>query len=166
MQLINLIRLFLALLTAAVLAGCVVGPPGGKWEVESGVLELFESGTILPDHTYYYLGSSAAPDSIIAISNQVTLRTRVWAQVEMSKELLNGWLSWYRTEHYGPGCDYRGGIILTPGGRQAGLWYSQNVINIVRMPEPGVIEVYQPHSISGGTCGKSNDDDRFSNGRF
>lgn len=151
-------RLVLVLFATVVLNGCAASQPGGKWEIEPEVQLLFESGTVLPDHTYYYLGSYTAPDSIIAISNQFTLRTRVWAQVDLTGDMLNGWLQWYRTEHYGPGCEYRGGVILTPDGRQAGLWYSRNIINIIRMPEPGVLEVYQPHSISGRTCGQENDD--------
>ena len=151
-------RLFLVLFATVVLNGCAASQPAGKWEIEPEVQLLFESGTVLPDHTYYYLGSYAAPNSIIAISNQFTLRTRVWAQVDLTWDMLNGWLQWYRTEHYPPGCEYQGGVILTPDGQQAGLWYSQNIVNIIRMPEPGVLEVYQPHSISGRTCGQENDD--------
>jgi len=151
------VRFFLAMCAAAVLAGCAAGPPGGRWEIEPEVQLLFESGTVLPDHTYYYLGSITAPDTIIAISNQFTLRTRVWAQVDLTEQILNGWLQWYRTEHYAAGCEYRGGVILTPDGRRAGYWYSQNIINIIRMPESGVIEVYQPHAISGRVCGKDNE---------
>ena len=155
----KIIRFFIALCGCAVLSGCATNSgPSGRWEMDAGVQQSVEAGTVLPDHTYYYIGSSAAPDSIIAISNQFTLRTRVWAQVDMNEQLLNDWLQWYRTEHYAPSCEYRGGIILTPDGRQAGIWYSQNIINLIFMPEPGVIEVYQPHSISGRTCGKENDD--------
>ena len=154
-------RLVFVLFATVVLTGCAASPSGGKWEIEPEVQLLFESGTVLPDHTYYYLGSISAPVSIIAINNQFTLRTRVWAQVDMTGDLLNGWLQWYRTEHYPPGCEYQGGVILTPDGRQAGLWYSRNIVNIIRMPEPSVLEVYQPRSIGGGTCGQEHDDGLF-----
>ena len=118
--------------------------------------QLFESGTLLANHTYYYLGSFGAPDSIIAIDNRFTLRSRVWARAEVDQRMLDGWLQWYRTEHFPSGCELRGGRILTPDGQQAGVWYSQNIVNIVRMPEPGVIEVFQPHSPAGHTCGRDN----------
>lgn len=150
-------RLMSLCAVAACLAGCAAAPPAGQWLIEPGVEQLFESGRVLPDHAYYYLGSSTAPDSIIAIHRRFTLRTRVWAEVDLTEAKLNGWLQWYRTEHYPPGCEYRGGVILTPDGQQAGFWYSQNIINIVYMPEPGILEVYQPHSVAGGTCGKEND---------
>lgn len=158
MRPLPLVPFVLVFLVALSLAGCAAGPPGGKWEIEPEVLQLFESGTVLPDHTYYYLGSITAPDSVIAIDHRFTLRTRVWAQIDLTEHMLNGWLQWHRTEHYGAGCEYRGGVILTPDGQRAGFWYSRNIINIVRMPEPGVIEVYQPRSIAGGTCGNPNDD--------
>jgi hypothetical protein len=158
-------RVCFVLLVGALLTGCAAGSPSGKWEEKPGVQQLFESGTLLPDHTYYFLGSSAAPDSIIAISNQFTLRTRVWARVDISQEILDSWLRMYRTEHYSPGCEFRGGVIFTPDGRQAGVWYSQNIINIIKMPEPGVLEVYQPRSISGAVCGQ-NDDGGFAGRMF
>ena len=82
---------------------------------------------------------------------------RVWARVDVDRRLLNGWQQWYRTEHFRAGCEFRGGLILTPDGRRAGVWYSQNIINTVRLPEPGVIEVFQPHSPTGDTCGRNDD---------
>ena len=148
--------LFPALLLALLLGGCTAGVPGGAWVTDPQVRQLFESGTLLANHTYYYLGSFGAPDSIIAIDNRFTLRSRVWARAEVDQRMLDGWLQWYRTEHFPSGCELRGGRILTPDGRQAGVWYSQNIVNIVRMPEPGVIEVFQPHSPAGHTCGRDN----------
>ena len=149
--------LFPALLLALLLGGCTAGVPGGAWVTDPQVRQLFESGTLLANHTYYYLGSFGAPDSIIAIDNRFTLRSRVWARVDVDRRLLNGWQQWYRTEHFRAGCEFRGGLILTPDGRRAGVWYSQNIINTVRLPEPGVIEVFQPHSPTGDTCGRNHD---------
>ncbi|MDX9833889.1 MAG: hypothetical protein RBT36_01585 [Desulfobulbus sp.] len=145
-----------ALFTLLLLTGCTGGPPAGAWVADPQVRQLFESGTLLPDHSYYYLGSFGAPDSIMAIDNRYTLRSQVWAGAKVDQHLLNGWLQWYRSEHHPPGCQFRGGRILTPDGRQAGVWYSQNIVNIVRLPEPGVLEVFQPHSPSGPTCGRDN----------
>ena len=36
------------------------------------------------------------------------------------------------------------------------LWYSQNIVNIVRMPEPGVLQVFQPHAPAGHTCQRTS----------
>ena len=128
--------------------GCTAAVPTGKWEVDTGVQRSFEAGTLLPDHTYYYLGSYSRPDTVIAINNQYALRdNHVWAKVdEMSEKVLKGWLNLYRTT--GPAAfNYYGGVILAPDGQQAGIWYSKGIINIIRMPEPGVLEVFQPHAM-------------------
>lgn len=134
------------------LAGCAVNVPGGQWQVDRGVQRAFETGKVFPGHTYYYLGSISGPNSIIAIDNRFTLRTRVWAQVDITEQMLSGWMNWNKT-NYAMGCDFSGGVILTPDGQQAGRWYSQNDINIIEMPEPGVLEVFQPHTVSGAVCG-------------
>lgn len=152
----SLFPLLLLIVVSTFSTGCVATSPGGRWEVAPGVQQDFESARILPDHTYYYLGSSSAPDSIIAINNQFTLRTRVWAQVNLTQEMFNSWMNWHRTDV--TGCEYHGGVILTPDGRKAGFWYSQNLFNIIRMPEPGVLEVFQPRSFAMTTCGALNDD--------
>lgn len=140
---------FLALVT-----GCSASVPAGQWRTDPAVAAWFEAGRVLPGYTYYYLGSSTAPDSIIAIDHRFTLRSRVWAQVELDQRMLNGWLQWYRSVQPPAGCEFRGGIIETSTGEPAGYWYSRNPINIVHLPEPGVLEVFQPHTLGGATCGQ------------
>lgn len=134
--------------------------PTGRWTTDDSVRKFFEEGRIYPDHTYYYLGSITAPDSIIAIDNRYTLRTRVWAEIAISQQVFNGWLTWYRTDNFGP-CPLYGGVILTPAGRPAGYWYSRNTRNIVEEPEPGVLVVYQPDSNGFTRCGRQDDDHGF-----
>ena len=152
-------RLFLLLGGLVLLSGCLARVPAGNWQVEPEIKNFFEAGTLLPDHSYYHLGPLAAPDAVIAVDNRFTLRTRVWAQADVSAEMLNGWLNWYRTDNFRRHCPYYGGVILTPDGQQAGIWYSPDIRNIIRMPEPGVLEVYQPTSLTGRSCGEPRDND-------
>lgn len=162
----RIIGWWLGVVICLMTAGCAgdkSSPPEGQWLEEEAIQKTIEAGTLFPDHTYYYLGSITAPDSFIAIDNHWQLRTRVWAEVAMSPKRLAGWLQWYRNEHYGA-CDYRGGRILAPDGSLVGYWYSQNPINKVYMPEPGVIEVYKPHSVGGQVCGESNFNSPFPGG--
>ncbi|MCL2457381.1 MAG: hypothetical protein FWF31_00740 [Desulfobulbus sp.] len=154
MQTFILARLIALAAVAVFLAGCAGGPPAGQWTTDSRAQDLFESGVVLPDHAYYYIGSFAMPDSVIAIDRRFTLRTRVWAETDMTEAKLNGWLHMFRTENYPAACIYRGGVILTPDGRRAGYWYSRNIYNIIYMPEEGVLEVYRPHADAGRVCGQ------------
>lgn len=140
--------LLLIFVSTFFVGGCTAKVPTGKWEVDLEVQKAFEAGTFLPDYTYYYLGSYVRPDTVIAINNHYTLHdNHVWAKVdEMSEKVLKGWLNMYRTT--GPASfNYYGGVILAADGQQAGIWYSKNIINIIQMPEPGVIQVFQPHPI-------------------
>lgn len=143
--------LLLTILFAATLTGCAATVPAGRWEADNRVGQVFESATVLPHHTYYYLGSITAPDSVIAIDNRFTLRTRVWAGIEISEQILRNWLAWFPIAH-SRNCLFRGGVIFTPDGQQAGVWYSPNIINLVQMPEPGVLVVFQPRSPGLSGC--------------
>jgi hypothetical protein len=147
------LSLFLLSCALLFITGCTAKMPTGAWKVDREAQQTFETATVLPDHTYYYLGSSGAPTSVIAISNEFHLRTKVWAQIEISEKILRGWRQWHAARGTSS-CSYYGGVIRTPDGRQAGVWYSQNVINTVRMPEPGVLEIFQPVSTSGRECGE------------
>lgn len=148
--------LFLLLLFGCILllTGCTAKGPTGNWQVNRDAQKTFETATVLPDHTYYYLGSSGAPESVIAISNEYTLRTRVWARAEITEKMLRGWRQWH-TIMNNSSCRYSGGVIFAPDGRQAGVWYSPYIINTVRMPEPGVLVIFQPMSPFNRICGDS-----------
>jgi len=130
--------------------------PMGSWNADLTTKQSIESGKILPNHTYYYSGSVDGPDCFIAIDNQYTLRkSPVWAKVNTPEKAVHDWLQYFKTE--GPrSSDLRGGVILTPDGKTAGIWYSHYAVNIVEMPEPGVLVVYQPHPPSGHHTGQTN----------
>ena len=143
--------LVLCLLTLFGVTGCAPTGPTGAWESDRRVGQLFESGRVLPDHTYYYLGSISAPDSIIAVDNRYVLRSKVWARIEISEQILRDWLAWLPIAH-SRNCVFRGGVILTPDGRQAGIWYSPHLLNVIQMPEPEVLVIFQPRSAGLSGC--------------
>lgn len=150
-------RKMIAILIVGTLAGCGVLAPTGGWETDGRVEQLFTSAVVLPHHTYYYLGSVTAPDSIIAIDTRFTLRTKVWAEIEISEQVLSNWLAWLPLVH-SRSCVFRGGVIRTPDGEQAGVWYSPNLINLVQMPEPDMLVVFPPRSIGPSACGDQEQD--------
>jgi hypothetical protein len=131
------------MMAALLLAGCVnlvSDLPQGQWLEEEQVQALVEDGIVFPDHRYYYLGSITAPDSFIAIHKEWRLRTRVWAEVEMTPQRLAGWLQWYRTEQYGI-CEYRGGRILAPIPRIDSIWCMCRNLRWLKCtnPTPGLV---------------------------
>lgn len=135
------------------LSGCVQAGPSGKWTKNADDAQVFESKTLLKGHTYYYRGRETAPDSIIAIDNSYTLKTKVWSKVEITQKMLDDWMYWL-TITPSIMCPYYGGAILTPDGRKAGIWYSRKLITTVKTLEPGVLQVYPPYSLSGSSCAR------------
>ncbi len=134
--------------------------PKGQWLEQQDVLKTIENGELFSGHNYYYLGSITAPDSFIALDDRFQLRSRAWAQVTMTSKRMAGWLQAYSQEMYGS-CSYRAGYIYAPDGTLVGYWYSQNELNSVYMPEPGVLEICQPHTVGGMVCGEERDDGLF-----
>jgi hypothetical protein len=150
-------RVLCLLLAIGSLSGCVQSGPVGKWQKSGEAARVFESKTILQDHTYYFRGSEARPDAIIAIDNRYTLQTKVWAKIDMTQKILDDWIFWFNV-HPSIVCPYVGGDIITPGGDTAGIWYSDQLVSVVKTLEPGVIQVYPPYSRPGSACSEI---DRF-----
>lgn len=151
MQLSIVLRFLACMLLLSVLGGCVPSGPTGRWRQSMEAQQLFESATLLSDHTYYYIGSRAHPDAIIAINNKYVLQTTVWAEIAVDQRVLNDWMAWYRSD-ISLYCPHRGGYIFTPDQQIAGIWYSKDQISTVRSPQPGVLEVYPPYSAPGSMC--------------
>jgi len=148
-----------SLVLVMALTGCVQSTPSGKWARSRDGGISFENRTILPDHTYYFRGNEVTPEAIIAIDNKYTLKTRVWSRVDITQKMLDDWMFWIDTR-LSPACPHYGGVILTPDGDKAGVWYSRKWKSVVKTPEPGVLQVYVPYSLSGSLCARqerSND---------
>lgn len=147
--------LFFSLLLIMVMTGCVQSSPSGKWARSKDGGLPFENRTILPDHTYYFIGNEVTPESIIAVDNRYTLKTGVWSPVTITRKILDEWMFWIDTR-LSLTCTYYGGILLTPDGDKAGIWYSRKLISVVKTPEPGVLQVYAPYNPSGSPCGRQD----------
>ena len=146
-------RLIFLVGVALLVAGCALGPQGpvGRWQEDSRAGEPFRKRILLSDHTYYWCGDPVMPEAIIAIDNRYTLRTRVWSHRPMTQKVLDDWMFWIDKDldfH----CSYRSGIILSPDGRQVGIWYAKKRISVVTEPEPGVLQVYPPWNPAGSIC--------------
>ncbi len=133
------------------LAGCASTIPYGQWKVSRSAVSDFNNGEIAKDHRYYYIGSKVEPDSVIAIHKNFTLRSRIWVPIELTPAQLKSWNFVFSLDH-SMGCPYSGGFILAEDGTYVGFWHGKDTLNTVRVPEPGVIEVYQPYSLPGSMC--------------
>lgn len=135
----------LFLLATFSLGGCASNTHTGDWKADLEVKRNFETGYVLSNHTYYYCGPYNNPDAVIAIDDHYTLREGpVWAKIEGEPDkILKKWLKMFQMEGVRTSF-YCGGVILTPDGQRAGIWYSQGTNNYVEMPTPGTLVISEP----------------------
>lgn len=128
------------------LGGCAgakpQGEPGSLVHTDE-VTRLFEASTVLPDHNYYYCGPEAEPEAIIGIHSGFAFQGRYWYQVPLTPEQLQSWNRRIDNAHR-IRFAYKGARIMTPDGRQAGVWYSKFEHTVIRFPEPSAILMYTP----------------------
>ncbi|WP_457574129.1 hypothetical protein [Desulfolithobacter sp.] len=138
------------LFLSALVSGCAT-LPGGQAQYSEQVDNIFLSATIIPDHTYYFLGSENDPDAVIAIDNRYRLRTaHAWAEARITKRLLQQWAFMARTYPGDLVCPYRGVVLRGPDGQQIGMGYSRWTFTTILYPEPGVVIIGQPVPL--GAC--------------
>ena len=159
-------RLFLALLLLP-LAGCAgvqpQGPPGGLVHTDE-VTRLFEAGAVPPDHGYYYCGPEAEPDAIIGIRTGFTLQGHYWQQVDLTPKQLSDWNRRIDNAHR-ISFAYKGARIMTPDGREAGVWYSKYEHTVIRFPDAATILIYTPTTPPVGGFPQDGLEDRDLSGR-
>jgi hypothetical protein len=161
MKLHRIFSLLLLILTATFFAASgyaehtPLHAPMGQMKADPDAKKAFEEGKVVPDYTYYYIGSIGQPDSVIGITKPYTLRdAKVWSKVlDMSDKVLRGWLQAWKNDGHALG-DMHGGVLLDPDGKKAGIWYSHFPGSAVRMPKPGMLEVFQPHPLIGNPPGQ------------
>lgn len=128
------------------LGGCAnMQPQGDKGSLvrSDEVATLFETNTVLPDHVYYYCGPEAEPEAIIAIQAGFAFQGRYWYQVAISEGQLQAWNRRISNAQR-IRLAYKGARIMTPDGRQAGVWYSPAENTVVLFPDANTILLYAP----------------------
>ena len=121
----------------------------GKLQSSHDVTELFENAQVLADHLYYYSGLQGAPDAIIGIHPNYSLRAKLWKQIDFSNLTLQKWT--YRM-NYVHLVAPRGAWILGPNGDRLGIWFSAQKQTSVRLDSENrlVLAPPLPPELRGG----------------
>jgi hypothetical protein len=93
----------------------------GKLERDRETTWIFKTHTVVPDHKYYTSGQGDIPYAIIGIHKDYTLRQGLWKQVNISTQLLRGWVDQMNTIY---GFQPYGSKIVDNRGKQVGIWFS------------------------------------------
>lgn len=113
----------------------------GKLKRDRETTHIFQKYEVVPNHTYYICGEGNIPYAIIGIHNNYTLRKGLWKQVDISPQLLRGWLGQMDTIY---GFQPYGSKILDNHGGQVGIWFSSKQWTTVVLEENNGIAVFTP----------------------
>jgi hypothetical protein len=122
-----------------------VGANYGGLRLSNDVNKIFESHQVLDDYNYYYSGSDNRPAAILGVHKDYTLRSNLWKSVEMTSEQLKLWVN-MMTDHRGTDIRIYGSRVISPDGKDIGIWYSPWNHTTVRMEDDGHVVINTPSS--------------------
>ena len=136
-----LLTLLLAAMTALMTA-CSTGSYG-RLDFKLSVNDIFESGQVLDNYHYYYIGPEAEPVAIMAIDKKYQLTPSLWKAINLTPQQLKAWMdridNRYRLRNR-----YDGAFILDQDGNQVGLWYSPLDWTTIQRGEGNQLTIYTP----------------------
>ena len=121
------------LLMITVLSGCLQNY--GMLRSDQEIRQSFESYQVPADLKYYYFGTTSYPTALIGINNDLTLKSRLWREVDPDTErfrqmVFRVWPG-ENLYFYGP----RGSNIMDPEGKKVGIWYSYTLYAALKFSE-------------------------------
>jgi hypothetical protein len=137
--------LFITILTNA----CAGNYGGIRWDAD--VTRSFEAYHVQPDYKYYsyYIGMRVF--AIVGIDKDLKMQTGIWRDLATDTEDFHLAIDriWYND--YQMPSDPRGALILDPGGKKVGIYYSSlSLPSIKFMPENQIMIMLDTTVIRGG----------------
>ena len=115
----------------------------GHLRPDSEARQAFESHRVLPDHNYYYSGSSSKPRAILGIQKDYRLETKLWKSVDLTSEQLKSWID-NMAPSLGRSINNWGSVIVDHNGKTVGVWYSRHRQTTVELKDNNGIVVHTP----------------------
>ena len=151
-------KTILSVLVLAIILITLTGCTATAGKKSAGVVhsreatEKWHSYEVRANYNYYISGAESRPWYIIGIDNKYHLTSKNWKPVDLTPEMLNKWINYYRPR---VGYDYKiyGSFIMDPDGERIGLWYSMRtwrVTGTVKFDENNGISVTRPARHWGG----------------
>jgi len=149
------------------LSGCVVTPctDCGRLMQSLQVGDQFRSVQIFPNYRYYYSGEILEPDAIIGIHRDYVLEKGFWTEIQLTEKQLKDWMWSFSTVdgNYDPDdrmiISYEGALIISPAGKQVGIYYSKYHDTFIRFSGTNRLNIYQPQAPLNASMHRFRDDD-------
>lgn len=133
------------LLTALFFAGCAARPYGSLDHTES-VTQMFRTGDVPGNYSYYIIGRSQLPYAIAGLAPEYRMESELWERVEpntaeFAEKVASLWEPdvWYQYE------GGRGAWIRGPRGKKIGLWYSRYPHTTVVVKPDNRVVLFSPY---------------------
>jgi hypothetical protein len=134
---------FLTFATLLAVSGCSL-ENYGKLKSEPEVTQAFEAYQILPEHKYYYWGTSSRPVAIAGINENYTLSSRLWLPIDPESEEFRTMIDRVSLQGSGSTTQPWGFSILDKSGNDVGVWYSAIRAAAVEIDDGGRIVNLSP----------------------
>lgn len=143
---LRIVAALFVIVSSLVLFSCASVGTHGRLKSSSEVKQIFETYTVLPDHTYYYSGQAAQPRVVMGLHNDYQLQAKLWNKVDLTPEQLNKWINWQRTR---AGFDQRpnGFYMLDSDGKKIGVWYAfkdWRDTTVIKKGDGNQVTIYTP----------------------
>ena len=144
---IKLIKLFPSIIllstTFIALCGCSLSNYG-KLKSNPEVTRAFEAYQILPDHKYYYRGTSSRPIAIAGINENFKLDSKLWVEIDPKSKDFRTLIDRVSFQGLGSTTQPWGFTILDKSGNDVGVWFSAIRAAAVQIDENGQIVNLSP----------------------
>ena len=84
----------------------------------------FENYRVLPNHKYYYYGTSSAPSVIVGIDDNYELNLTMWVKIDTESDDFRRLIDIVSVQAMGSTFEPWGFRILDRQGNYVGVWYS------------------------------------------
>jgi hypothetical protein len=79
--------------------------------------DIWHSYEVLPNYNYYISGAESRPWYIVGIDDRYSLTSKNWKPVDLTPEMLNKWINYYRPR-VGYDLKVYGSFIVDPNGER------------------------------------------------
>ena len=145
----NVINELFAIMFVAVLSlllsGCT--PNYGYYSVNQDTLNALEEGRAVQGYDYFFSGSAAEPEGILAIKKGVAFDQGLWRSAPSSDEQISRWARQIQNE-YRLKSRYFGYDIYNPEGEKIGMWWAiDEKPTVLFNKQSGKITVITPRAL-------------------
>ena len=144
---ITIIRQYFAIIIificSAALSSCSISDYG-RLKSNPEVTEAFEAFRKLPDHKYYYRGTSSRPLAIAGINRNYELSSKLWVEIDPDSPDFRTLIERVSLQGSGSTTQPWGFTILDKAGNEVGVWYSAIRAAAVEIDENGRIVNLSP----------------------